>query len=140
MSSINSVMKTLIAVLITVVFVAGCAFPQKYDNNEYEQWVTMLVKVEHLGDVQCESATKAEIVATLDDLKFDARVAEVYAAATPNNEEVATAAAIVAEDFVEMRDFYSINDHNVTYCSRKAALTEAKIQAMVDVIPTKSRK
>lgn len=131
-------MKTLLSVTLISVLLVGCALPQKYDNNEYESWVRMQVLTEELVAL-CETGSKAQIDAALAELRREARISEVYAQYTPRNAEVSTAAGIIAEDVNEIREFYAGNDHNVTYCTRKADLLGKKINTMVEVIPQKKR-
>ena len=131
-------MKTLFLVPI-IALLFGCGvLPQRYDNNEYEIWVRMLVSAQELK-TDCETASITAIDNRLASMYTETQVAKIYANYTPDNPEVSTAANIIANDIVEMRKFYRKNEHNVTYCKRKASLIEAKIDTFAKTIPERNR-
>lgn len=134
---INTYMKITIVALILLTL-GGCALPQKYDNNEFEIWVRMLVSAHELKS-DCATATKADIQHRLTSMYTETQVAKYYAAYTPNNPEVSKSADIILNDIVELHNFYRNNDHNVTYCERKADLLARKIDAISQVVPGKKR-
>lgn len=125
--------------LTLVLFLVGCGtVTNPYDNNEYELWVRMLYNSQEL-EMQCETAPKAEIHSNLTRIYEDARLASIYAQYTPLNSEVFTVSEILVKDADELREFYRINDHNVTYCSRKAALMTKKIEAIIGELAERLR-
>lgn len=133
-----------LAVIFLMVFLTGCVdayLPRPYDANEFDRWVRLLVKTAELRGLCEEDAEFAYSVIPVElyELHKEATTAEVYARFTPRNEEVATAAKIVVNDFQEMRDFYAKGEHNEIYCKAKTELVGKKIKAMVEVIPTRRR-
>lgn len=125
---------------ILILALSGCGTVQNpYDSTEYELWVRMLYSAQELNG-RCGTDPKLKLYERLNEVYKEARVMSLYADYTPINDEVATAATIIANDVDEMREFYRTNEHNVTYCSRKTALIVKKIEAIVAEIPTRIRR
>ena len=132
-------MRQLFTIISLTFFLVACSFfPQKYDNNEYQQIARIQVLVENLNEL-CRETSDNSIKKLLSKLKFETRVLEVYASNTPNNEEVARFSQIIANDIRQFEKYYRNNTHNKFYCEKKSKLVLKKIHSMNKIIPNKER-
>jgi len=129
-------MKTLIVIILSTV-IAGCSlFPQPYDNNEYQNAVNVYVELEALR-VSCD--TKIVAPQDLQGVLITSRVFKTYTKFTPDNDAVNTVAETVHDDILEMISYYTHTPHNAKYCEIKTILMIKKMEAILEVIPQKTR-
>jgi len=130
--------KILLTVLLTITLSACSLFPAKYDNNEYQMLVNLVVSTEELL-LSCNG--NGEITkALLPQLQKDARALEIYTKYSPRNKNVNNVAKILADDIREIIRHYKRKGHSKSYCGIKADFLHQKALRILEAVGKKSRK
>lgn len=118
--------KTLFAVVLGTLILAGCQIAPSKDINEREMYARLIVMTQDLSK-DCAMAPREEIKKAIDDAHREARVMALYS----TTKEVAATSKILANDFAEMK---AKDYSNPNYCGPKTRLIERKATRMLDAM------
>ena len=122
--------------LIAVLFIAGCSFAPKYDNNEYGMLIDIQIQIEDVANTCENEALNARY---LKKLHRTTRTFDLYSEHLPQSEDIHTISSIIDNDVKQFLKFNKDNNHNPAYCIRKTTLMHKKVEALIPII-AKTRK
>jgi len=124
------------SLLIAVLFITGCSFAPKYDNNEYGMLIDIQLQLE---DVSRTCDNKDVNLRYLKKLHRTTRTFDLYTEHLPQSADIHLVASIIDRDVKQFLKFNNENDHNSAYCIRKSKLMQKKVKALIPIL-AKTRK
>lgn len=129
-------MKKMIAGLVLVLAITGCALPQKYDNNEYE----LLARLETTVRLMSDDCDDPQLVTNrLPVLINDAELLHTYTFYIPKNTEVFDMATILRDDVREFETQYEKGEAKPLYCKLKTKAFLTKVRRSLEAVAKKQR-